>query len=77
MTAPAEVRPALPRTQAAVLRCIRETVASRGYPPSVREIAQVVGLSSSGTVVYHLQQLAEKGWIRRVPGQPRAIEVLP
>jgi len=62
--------------QRKVLECIKETVRVRGYPPSVREIGETVGLSSSSTVHGHLQRLEEKGFIRRDPLKPRAIEVL-
>lgn len=62
--------------QRKVLECIKETVRARGYPPSVREIGETVGLSSSSTVHGHLQRLEEKGFIRRDPLKPRAIEVL-
>ena len=47
----------------------------RGYPPSVREIGEAVGLSSSSTVHAHLAALQEKGYLRRDPTKPRAIEV--
>jgi repressor LexA len=55
---------------------IRESVRERGYPPSVREIGETVGLRSSSTVHGHLRRLEEKGYIRRDPTKPRAIEVL-
>ncbi|MCL4498702.1 MAG: transcriptional repressor LexA, partial [Chloroflexi bacterium] len=48
----------------------------KGYPPSVREIGQAVGLSSSSTVHSHLSALEKKGFIRRDPTKPRALEVL-
>jgi len=50
-------------------------VRERGYPPSVREIGEAVGLSSSSTVHAHLAALQEKGFLRRDPTKPRAIEV--
>ena len=62
--------------QRQVLEYIRRTVRERGYPPSVREIGEAVGLSSSSTVHGHLARLQEKGYIRRDPTKPRAIEVL-
>jgi repressor LexA len=62
--------------QQQVLDYIRETVAARGYPPSVREIGEAVGLSSPSTVHSHLSSLAKAGLIRRDPTKPRAIEVL-
>lgn len=62
--------------QAAILNFIKKELQKRGYPPSVREIGQAVGLSSSSTVHGHLAQLEEKGYIRRDPTKPRAIEIL-
>lgn len=62
--------------QAAILNFIKNELQKRGYPPSVREIGQAVGLSSSSTVHGHLAQLEEKGYIRRDPTKPRAIEIL-
>lgn len=62
--------------QAQVLDFIRATVADRGYPPSVREIGDAVGLSSPSTVHSHLSSLVKAGAIRRDPSKPRAIEVL-
>ncbi|WP_255964690.1 helix-turn-helix domain-containing protein, partial [Staphylococcus aureus] len=48
----------------------------KGYPPSVREIGEAVGLASSSTVHGHLSRLEEKGYIRRDPTKPRAIEIV-
>lgn len=62
--------------QREILEFIRREVQQRGYPPSVREIGQAVGLSSSSTVHGHLGKLEEKGYIRRDPTKPRAIELL-
>ncbi len=62
--------------QLQILDLIRSTVAQRGYPPSVREIGDAVGLSSPSTVHSHLSSLAEAGFIRRDPSKPRAIEVV-
>lgn len=62
--------------QVAILKFIKNELQKKGYPPSVREIGQAVGLSSSSTVHGHLAQLEEKGYIRRDPTKPRAIEVL-
>lgn len=55
---------------------IKEEVKKKGYPPSVREIGEAVGLASSSTVHGHLARLESKGFIRRDPTKPRAIEVL-
>ncbi|MHB1419873.1 MAG: transcriptional repressor LexA [Bacillota bacterium] len=62
--------------QRSILDYIKKEIRYRGYPPSVREIGEAVGLSSSSTVHGHLEQLERKGYIRRDPTKPRAIEVL-
>ncbi|MGG1876047.1 transcriptional repressor LexA [Paenibacillus cisolokensis] len=62
--------------QLAILEFIRNEVRSKGYPPSVREIGEAVGLASSSTVHGHLDRLEKKGLIRRDPTKPRAIELL-
>lgn len=62
--------------QLAILNFIKSEIASKGYPPSVREIGDAVGLTSSSTVHNHLNTLEKKGFIRRDPTKPRAIEVL-
>ena len=62
--------------QQQILDLIVETVADRGYPPSVREIGDSVGLSSPSTVHSHLSALVRFGYLRRDPTKPRAIEVI-
>jgi len=62
--------------QKQILNYIKETLRSKGYPPSVREIGEAVGLSSSSTVHSYLSKLEEMGFIRRDPTKPRAIDVL-
>jgi len=69
-------RRTLTARQREILDLISSTVADRGYPPSVREIGEVVGLSSPSTVHSHLSTLATEGFIRRDPSKPRAIEVI-
>ena len=59
-----------------ILDLIRTTVAERGYPPSVREIGEWIGLSSPSTVHSHLSTLVRLGYLRRDPTKPRAIEVV-
>ncbi|MBS7344663.1 MAG: transcriptional repressor LexA [Caryophanon sp.] len=59
-----------------ILNFIKEEVRTKGYPPSVREIGEAVGLASSSTVHGHLARLESKGLIRRDPTKPRAIEIL-
>jgi repressor LexA len=58
-----------------ILDCISDSVRDRGYPPSVREIGEAVGLTSSSTVHAHLAVLQREGYLRRDPTKPRAIEV--
>lgn len=62
--------------QAAVLEIIKKNISQKGYPPSVREIGQAIGFSSSSTVHSYLKKLEEKGYLRRDPTKPRAIEVI-
>jgi repressor LexA len=59
--------------QQRILEVIREFSAERGYPPSVREIGERVGLSSSSTVQSHLKTLERRGLLRRDPTKPRAL----
>ncbi|CAH0121150.1 MULTISPECIES: transcriptional repressor LexA [unclassified Paenibacillus] len=66
----------LSNRQQAILEFIRNEVRAKGYPPSVREIGEAVGLASSSTVHGHLDRLEKKGLIRRDPTKPRAIEIL-
>ncbi len=67
--------PPLTDRQLQVLACIEQAMRERGYPPSVREIGEAVGLSSSSTVHMHLETLQRLGYLRRDPSKPRAIEV--
>lgn len=67
---------ALSARQQQILTYIKSSLREKGYPPSVREIGEAVGLSSSSTVHSHLAKLEEMGYIRRDPTKPRAIEVL-
>jgi repressor LexA len=62
--------------QQQILDYIRAEIHRRGFPPSVREIGEAVNLSSSSTVHSHLAALEKKGFIRRDPSKPRALEVL-
>lgn len=62
--------------QQQILDFIRSEIHRVGYPPSVREIGEAIGLSSSSTVHSHLAALESKGYIRRDPSKPRALEVL-
>lgn len=64
------------KRQEDILAFIKEEVRTKGYPPSVREIGEAVGLASSSTVHGHLARLENKGLIRRDPTKPRAIEIL-
>ena len=69
-------RTSLSDKQLAILDVIQRSVASRGYPPSMREIGDAVGLSSLSSVTHQLGQLELSGYLRRDPNRPRAMEVL-
>ena len=63
-------------TQEKILAYIKTEIRAHGYPPSVREIANAVGLKSTATVHDHLQRLERQGYIRRYPLKPRALEIV-
>jgi repressor LexA len=65
----------LTQRQRRVLEVIRDSIERRGYPPSVREIGEAVGLSSASSVAHQLTVLQRKGWLRRDPNRPRALDV--
>ena len=71
---PADETGLTPR-QRAILAVIRETVETRGYPPSVREIGEGVGLTSPSSVAHQLATLERMGYLRRDPNRPRALVV--
>lgn len=65
----------LTRREKEILEFIKRSIYEHGYPPSVREIGVGVGLKSSSTVHGYLNSMEDKGWIRRNPSTPRAIEI--
>ncbi|MQY08379.1 transcriptional repressor LexA [Actinomadura macrotermitis] len=65
----------LTQRQRMVLEVIRDSVHRRGYPPSMREIGEAVGLTSTSSVSHQLRTLQRKGFLRRDPNRPRAVEV--
>ena len=69
-------RTSLSDKQLAILDVIQRSVSDRGYPPSMREIGDAVGLSSLSSVTHQLNQLELSGYLRRDPNRPRALEVL-
>ncbi len=69
-------RKSLSEKQLAILEVIQRSVSSRGYPPSMREIGDAVGLASLSSVTHQLNQLELSGYLRRDPNRPRALEVL-
>ena len=69
-------RRSLSDKQLAILEMIQRSVATRGYPPSMREIGDAVGLSSLSSVTHQLNQLELSGYLRRDPNRTRALEVL-
>jgi repressor LexA len=71
---PADETGLTPR-QRKVLEVIRDSVERRGYPPTVREIGEAVGLTSTSSVSHQLMTLQKKGFLRRDPSKPRAVDV--
>lgn len=65
----------LTERQRTILEVIRASVTSRGYPPSIREIGDAVGLNSTSSVAHQLRTLERKGYLRRDPNRPRAVDV--
>jgi repressor LexA len=65
----------LTRRQQAILDAIRDSVERRGYPPSIREICEAAGLASTSSVAHQLAMLERKGFLRRDPNRPRAVDV--
>jgi repressor LexA len=63
--------------QRKILDFIRDTVERRGYPPTVREIGEAVGLVSPSSVAYQMGVLQKKGYLRKDPNRPRAVDVRP
>lgn len=61
--------------QRRILEVIRDAVVLRGYPPSIREIGDAAGLQSTSSVAYQLKELEKKGFLRRDPKKPRAVDV--
>src|SRR5215207_737755 len=70
-------RGGLTQRQRRILEVIRDAVDRQGYPPSVREIGHAVGLTSTSSVAHQLATLERKGYIRRDPNRPRAVDVRP
>jgi repressor LexA len=67
----------LTRRQESILQVIRESAANRRFPPSLREIAEAVGLASPSSVSYHLSTLQKMGYLTRNVGQPRTAVEMP
>jgi repressor LexA len=65
----------LTRRQQVILDVIRDSVERRGYPPSIREICESTGLASTSSVAHQLSMLERKGFLRRDPSRPRAVDV--
>ena len=74
--APKKTPKSLTIRQKKILETIQRAVASHGYPPSMREIGDTVGLASLSSVTHQLSQLERLGYIRRDPRRPRAMEIL-
>lgn len=67
---------ALTKRQSGILGVIRQSIQERGWAPTVKEIGEAVGLSSTSTVHSHLESLQKKGFLRRNPHKPRALELM-
>src|SRR3954471_15451848 len=74
-TPPATPVAGLTQRQRTILEVIRSSVTTRGYPPSIREIGDAVGLTSTSSVAHQLRTLERKGYLRRDPNRPRAVDV--
>ncbi|PWV57485.1 transcriptional repressor LexA [Nocardiopsis sp. L17-MgMaSL7] len=72
---PGSDTPKLTARQQSVLNCIQRYVRERGYPPSIREIGDTVGLSSPSSVAHQLKVLQRKGYLHRDQNRPRAVEL--
>ncbi|HZK31316.1 MAG TPA: transcriptional repressor LexA [Corynebacterium sp.] len=66
---------ALSARQKRILEVIRDAIVLRGYPPSIREIGDAAGLQSTSSVAYQLKELEKKGFLRRDPNKPRAVDI--
>ena len=66
---------ALSDRQRRILQVIQDAVVLRGYPPSIREIGDAVGLTSTSSVAHQLRTLERKGFLRRDANRPRAVDV--
>ncbi|WP_417220720.1 transcriptional repressor LexA [Arthrobacter sp.] len=73
---PKKASKGLTARQKRILETIQRAVADKGYPPSMREIGDTVGLASLSSVTHQLSQLEKLGYIRRDPRRPRAMEIL-
>lgn len=76
MSKATDPRPPLTDRQSQVLAFIIDAISSKGYPPTMREIATAVSLVSPSSVKYQLNALVDKGYLRRDPNRPRAMEVV-
>jgi repressor LexA len=74
---PAFAEHALSERQEKVLQFVRDAVRRHGYPPSIREIGEAVGLRSTSSVSHQLRMLQKKGYLQRHSGRPRTTELLP
>ncbi|WP_226995863.1 transcriptional repressor LexA [Gordonia phthalatica] len=75
MLSTATLEASLTQRQRDVLEVIRKSVRERGYPPSIREIGEAVGLTSTSSVAHQLRTLERRGLLKRDPHRPRAVNV--
>ena len=70
------MKKALTRKQKESYQCILNYMKEHGYPPTVREFGELIGVKSTSSAFSRIQQLEQNGYIRRIPASPRAIEIL-
>ena len=70
------MKKALTRKQKESYQCILNYMKEHGYPPTVREFGELIGVKSTSSAFFRIKQLELNGYIRRIPASPRAIEIL-
>ena len=70
------MKKALTRKQKESYQCILNYMKEHGYPPTVREFGELIGVKSTSSAFSRIKQLEQIGYIRRIPASPRAIEIL-
>ena len=70
------MKKALTRKQEESYQCILNYTKEHGYPPTVREFGELIGVKSTSSAFFRIKKLEQNGYIRRIPASPRAIEIL-